>query len=155
MVTELTSRGLWAMDTDEIADWVDDSGMPARAPAPMTATWLASHRWVWTRAAFERAIHMAGTATAFFCGIAVNQRDMLDLFDRVFLLALDEQTQIDRLDAASNADRNAAQRAEIIDGRPVFEAQMRDAGAVVLDGRQPTPVLTTAILRAVDERPPT
>lgn len=152
MVAELSRRGLWAMDTDEIAAWVDDSGLPTaeQPPNDMTAQWLASHNWAWSRAAFERAIEAAPTAgPMFFCGIAVNQWDMLDLFDLVFLLTLDEQTQIDRLDAVSNAGRNAAQRAEIIDGRPVFEEQMRRAGAVVLDGRQPTSMLTDTIVTAV------
>jgi dephospho-CoA kinase len=149
MVAELTRRGLLAIDTDDIAAWVDDSGRTAQQPVPMTAAWLASHHWVWTRSAIERAVATARTSPVFFCGIAVNQREMLDVFDRVFVLTLDEQTQIDRLDTPDNADRNAAQRAEIIDGRPVFEEQMRAAGAVVLDGRQPTAVLATTILLAV------
>jgi hypothetical protein len=54
----------------------------------------------------------------------VNQREMLDCFDLVFLLSLDDRTQIDRLDTASNAHRNEAQRAQIIRGRPVFEQEM-------------------------------
>jgi dephospho-CoA kinase len=152
MVAELTRRGLRAMDTDEIAGWVDDSGRPAQQPRHLTATWLASHRWVWVRAAFEQAIRTSRTAPVFFCGIATNQLDMLDLFDLVFLLTLDDQTQIDRLNTASNADRNAAQRAQIIEGRPVFEEEMRHAGAVVLDGRQPISTLATAVLRTVSER---
>lgn len=39
------------------------------------------------------------------CGIAVNQREMLDCFDLVFLLTLDDTTQLARLDTASNAHR--------------------------------------------------
>jgi thymidylate kinase len=78
----------------------------------------------------------------------VNQREMLDCFDLVFLLSLDDRTQIDRLDTASNAHRNEAQRAQIIRGRPVFE-EMRAAGAVVLDGRQPTSRILDRILREV------
>jgi dephospho-CoA kinase len=152
MVAELAHRGLLAIDTDDIAGWVDDSVRPAEQPPDITSTWLASHQWVWTRDALQGAIHEANTSPVFFCGIAVNQRDLLDLFDLVFLLTLDEQTQIDRLDTASNADRNAAQRAEIIDGRPVFEEQMRTAGAVVLDGRQSTSLLADAVLRVVSER---
>lgn len=156
MVAELTRRGLLAIDTDDIADWVDDWVRSAQPPpGPMTATWLASHQWVWTRAAIEHAISAAHTLPVFFCGIAVNQRDMLNVFDRVFLLTLDEQTQIDRLDAPSNANRNAAQRAEIIDGRPIFEEQMRSAGAVVLDGRQPTATLADAIVRVIRHDPGT
>lgn len=57
----------------------------------MTATWLASHHWVWTRAAFEHIISKADVAPIFICGIAVNQLDMLDLFDVVFLLTLDDR----------------------------------------------------------------
>jgi hypothetical protein len=79
----------------------------------------------------------------------VNQREMLDCFDLVFLLSLDDRTQIDRLDTASNAHRNEAQRAQIIRGRPVFEQEMRAAGAVVLDGRQPTSRIVDRILREV------
>ena len=79
----------------------------------------------------------------------MNQREVLDCFDLVFLLSLDDRTQIDRLDTASNAHRNEAQRAQIIRGRPVFEQEMRAAGAVVLDGRQPTSRIVDRILREV------
>jgi len=68
----------------------------------------------------------------------MNQRDMFDLFTTVFLLAIDHETQLRRLDTPDNADRNAAQRAQILEGRPTFEREMRAAGAVVLDGSRPT-----------------
>ena len=80
---------------------------------------------------------------------AGNQREMLDLFESVFQLSLDDATQRERLDAASNAHRGEAQRVQIIRGRPVFEQEMRSAGAVVLDGRRPTPDLATRILSEV------
>ena len=56
----------------------------------------------------------------------MNQRDMFDLFTMVFLLSIDHETQLKRLDTPDNADRNAAQRAQILEGRPTFER--RDAG---------------------------
>jgi hypothetical protein len=89
---------------------------------------------------------VAATRPNFVCGIAVNQRELLDLFDLVVLLTLDHETQIERLDAPSNAHRTAALRAQILDGRPVFEAQMRAAGAIELDGRLPIPILATRVL---------
>lgn len=46
----------------------------------------------------------------------------------------------------SNADRNEAQ---IILGRPVFEQEMRSAGAVVLDGRLPIPSVVDRILHDI------
>jgi hypothetical protein len=49
----------------------------------------------------------------------------------------------------SNAHRNAAQRAQIIRGRPVFEQEMRAAGALMLDGRQPTSRIVDRILHEI------
>jgi hypothetical protein len=152
LVEELSRRGSRAVDTDEIAGWVDRSGRPARQPRQITSSWLAAHEWVWTRDAFERAIESGGTEDVFFCGIARNQLLMLELFDAVFLLSLDDLTQVERLDAPSNASRNAAQRDEIIKGRAVFEAEMREAGATVLDGRRPTASVAAEVLAIAAER---
>ena len=77
----------------------------------------------------------------------MNQRDMFDLFTTVFLLSIDHETQLRRLDTPDNADRNQAQRTQILDGRATFERQMREAGAVVLDGSLPTGELADAVTR--------
>jgi shikimate kinase len=148
---ELARRGFPALDTDEIAGWETATGVSVGQPDHATDEWLREHRWVWRRSRLEAAIAARTTAgqPVFLCGIAVNQRQMLDCFERVFLLSLDDRTQLDRLDTASNAHRNAAQRAQIIRGRPVFEQEMRSAGAVVLDGRQPTARLVGRILQEV------
>jgi hypothetical protein len=152
MVGELTRLGYLAVDTDlAIARWETESGVVVEQPEQPTDGWLLSHRWVWNRQRLERAIHAQDRLVdhAFFCGIAMNQRDMLDLFEGVFLLALDHNTQVARLNTPSNAHRNAAVRGQILDGRPVFEQEMREAGAVILDGGQPTTVLASRILQIV------
>jgi shikimate kinase len=148
---ELTRRGFAALDTDETAGWEDPEGHPADQPDHPTDEWLHQHRWVWRRTRLEDAIQARPTTVdpVFACGIAVNQREMLDCFELVFLLTLDDATQVDRLDTASNVHRNAAQRAQIIRGRPVFEQEMRTAGALVLDGRQPTSATVDRILHEV------
>ena len=131
---ELTRRGHTALDTDEIAGWETAEGRAVGQPHHPTDEWLRKHRWVWRRSRLEDAIRVREAAgrPVFLCGTAVNQREMLDCFDLVFLLSLDDTTQLDRLDTASNAHRNAAQRAQIVRGRPVFEEEMRAAGALVL-----------------------
>ncbi len=73
----------------------------------------------------------------------MNQRDLLDIFEHVFLLSLDQETQIDR--PAASGDRDAESQAQVIDGLSVFQDEMTAAGAVVLDGRLPTSVLTAQI----------
>jgi dephospho-CoA kinase len=151
---ELSRRGLIAVDADETAHWETTSGVPVSQPEHASDEWLLGHRWVWSRPRIEDLIrpHVAAGRHIFLCGIAMNQRDMLDLFTRVFLLSIDHETQLARLRTPANADRNAAQRAQILEGRATFERQMRAAGAVVLDGSQPTSDLASRIHDEVSDQ---
>lgn len=87
------------------------------------------------------------TPGLFVCGIAINQREMLDLFEQVFLLSIDAETQLERLEAAG--DREPALWQPIIDGRPVFEDEMRAVGAKALGGRRAPSDLAAEIVQAV------
>jgi energy-coupling factor transporter ATP-binding protein EcfA2 len=131
MVTELTRLGYAAVDADlEVAGW--ESGPAGR-------------RWVWDRSLLEMVIQGHVQARPLFvCGIAMNQRDMLDLFDHVFLLSLDLRTQVDRL--AASGDRDPALWKPILEGLPVFEREMRAVGATVLDARLPASVLAAQVI---------
>ena len=154
LAVELARRGCAVIDGDDLAEWQTVSGMPAVQPVPRPEEWWRAHRWVWARSRIETAIrqHASSTRHLFVCGIATNQRDLLDLFDVIFLLTLDHRTQVARLDAPSNAGRPAPERRQILAGRPVFEAQMRATGATALDGRQPTRILADHILNAIASR---
>lgn len=156
LARELSRLGNAALDADDIAHWETTDGVAVASPAEVTHEWLQGHRWVWGRSRVAAVIaeHHPAQDNLFLCGIAMDQKELFDLIDVVFLLSIDEYTQVLRLDAPSNADRNAAQRRQIIDGRPVFEQQMRAAGAVVLDGSEPTPVLAAQVLAEVERRSP-
>jgi len=151
VATELTRLGYTAVDADDLAGWETVAGQKVEQPAHATVEWLLSHRWVWTRTRVEGVVREATAygGPVFICGIAINQRDMLDLFDGVFLLSIDHETQVQRLDAPSNSERGPALRAQILDGRPVFEQEMKSLGAVVLDGRERTAVVAARILQHV------
>ena len=148
---ELSRRGLIAIDADDTAHWETTAGEPASQPGHASDEWLLGHRWVWSRQRIEDVIrpHAGAGRDVFLCGIAMNQRDMFDLFTTVFLLSIDHETQLSRLDTADNADRNHAQRTQILDGRATFEREMRAAGAVVLDGSRPATELAGRILDEV------
>jgi hypothetical protein len=98
---------------------------------------------VWNRARLEMVL--AGHDRAVFvCGIARNQDELLNLFDRVLLLHVDVPAQQARLaarDALHRPGRSQADRPEIREGRAVFEAQMLRPGAIVLGGTAPTAVI--------------
>jgi len=129
LAAELTRLGLHVMDADcEIARW--EHGPDGR-------------RWTWDRDRLEQAIRL--TPGLIVCGIAINMRDMLDLFDHIFLLSIDTATQIERLEFAGDRDPTLWQ--PIIDGRPVFEEEIKAVGATMLDGRRAATDLATQILK--------
>ena len=154
LARELSRRGWAALDADDIAHYETTAGLPAHPPQELTYDWLQAHRWVWGRTQVMAAIaqHTPDGGHFFLCGIAMDQEELLDLVDVVFLLSIDARTQVHRLNAPSNADRNADQRRQIIEGRPAFEQRMRACGAVVLDGRDPTPALAARIVQEVCQR---
>ncbi len=149
LAAELSRRGLVAIDTDDLAFWEGSSGLPVEKPPDADDGWLLAHRWVWSRARIEEAAAAAsdgGSGPMFFCGIGRNQDQMLDLFEQVFLLRIDEDTQIARLARATSPLRTEAVRRQIREGRPVFEAHMLARGAIPLDGTASPAVLADSLL---------
>jgi hypothetical protein len=151
LAVELVRRGVAAIDPDddpELAHWEDAAGRRVSGPPRPDGDWLGSHRWVWSRSRLQEIL-ARGARAVFVCGIARNQDELWDLFDRVFLLRIDEGTQEARLaahDALHPPGRSEAGRQEIRQGRAVFEAQMLEVGAVPLDGTAPTPVIASELL---------
>jgi hypothetical protein len=154
LAAELVRRGLRAIDPDHdpgLSFWRDDAGHRvdlADGPPRPDEQWLRSHRWVWSRPRLQQILAAPG-GPVFVCGIATNAGQLLDLFDRVFLLHIDAPTQEARLaahDAAHPPGRSEAGRREIRDGRPVFEAQLLRHGAIPLDATRPTPEVAAALL---------
>jgi hypothetical protein len=151
LARELIRRGVMAIDPDddpELAHWEDAAGHEVTGPARPDGQWLRSHRWVWNRYRIEAVLSVHNRAV-FVCGIARNQDDLWDLFDRVFLLRIDGSTQEARLaahDAQHPPGRSEAGRREIRKGRAVFEAQMLRAGAIALDGTAQTAIVADELI---------
>ena len=155
LAAELSRQGFSAMDADDIAGWQTGEGVAITPPPRPSDEWLLSHRWAWSRRRLQEAITELARdgQPVFVCGIAMNQREMLDLFELVFLLSRDEATQLQRLYERSKGGRDQAQRRQIIEGRTIFEQEMRSLGAIVLDGRLPPGVLAARILQEIRCRP--
>jgi hypothetical protein len=139
LARELARRGFVAVDPDddpELAHWQDGAGNQADGPQRPDDAWLRSHRWVWSRPRMEE-VQAGQEGAVFVCGIARNQDELLDLFERVFLLQIDAPTQEARLaghDARHPPGRSQAGWQEIRDGRAAFDAKMLRLGAITLDG---------------------
>ena len=154
LAAELARRGLVAIDPDydsELAYWEDDAGtrvLKADGPAQPGEHWLRTHHWVWSRSRLQGLVREA-RVPVFVCGIALNIDQVVDLFERIFLLRIDADTQEQRLlayDARNRPGRNEAGRQQIREGRPSFEAQMLELGAIALDGTAPTSTVADQLI---------
>lgn len=146
IAAELRRRGYFSLDPDydrTLSYWEGPDGRRitldevTHDPSP---DWLRSFRWVWNRSRMQEILR-AEAGPAFVCGIALNIEEVMDLFDAVFLLEIDGATQEQRLDAHDQLHppgRTEPERRQIRDGRPVFQAQLRALGAIIVDGTAAT-----------------
>ena len=156
LAAELSRRGHVAVDADDLASWEDSSGVPVEPPSQVDEAWQLAHRWVWNRGRLEAALAAAGDTPGlqFVCGIAVNQDEMLDLFERVFVLVIEAGAQDIRLARARSPQRTEGVKQQIREGRPVFQARMLATGAVPLDATASTASLADTVLAVVySDRP--
>src|SRR5947209_18013368 len=139
---ELARRGVSTVDPDydpELSYWEDEAGhmvLLKDGPEAPSEEWLRSHRWVWSGPRLQQILRRQ-EGSLFVCGIALNIDEVLDLFDAMFLLRIDDGTQEARLaahDALHPPGRSEAGRQQIRAGRAVFEEQMLDLGAIPIDG---------------------
>jgi broad-specificity NMP kinase len=128
LAAELARRGLRALDADDLASWEDAAGRRVDRPIDAPAGWELDHQWVWSRDRLESAV---AAGAVYVCGIARNLASMLDLFDRVFLLMIDAETQEARL---TTPDRSDTARQQTREGRDGFQKAMLALGAIPLDG---------------------
>jgi hypothetical protein len=157
LAAELARRGLIAIDPDydaKLSYSVDDTGartLKSEGPAQPDEQWLQTHHWVWSRSRLQELL-TEHEELLFVCGIALNIHEVVDLFERIFLLRIDADTQEQRLlayDTMNPPGRNEAMRQQIRQGRPIFEEQMVELGAVALDGTAPTSRVADQLLGLV------
>ena len=160
VAAELARRGLVAIDPDydaKLSYWEDDAGtytLKAEGPAQPDEQWLRTHHWVWSRARLQELLTQS-EVPVFVCGIALNIHQVVDLFERIFVLRIDADTQEQRLlahDKGNPPGRSEAGRQQIRDGRPAFEAQMLELGAIALDGTAPAATVADQLLAFVSRQ---
>lgn len=130
----LRSQGIYALDADVVpglAAWMNSAGEivgdGSLRPSPEL---LSTCFWGWARPRVEEVVRELGE-DGVLLGIAVNQWDSTDLFDRLVLLELDAETRRERV-----ASRDARFREQIDAGLPIMQAQMIARGAHRIDARQ-------------------
>lgn len=153
----LKSAGQLAFDADweGYSHWVDPAGggVVADPPYPVPAGWLDRFAWKIDRAKVEALAARTRDETAFLCGSAENEEEVLDLFDLVVCLVIDNETLLNRLQTrTTNAfGQHSEELAAALQWNDGEEATYRALGATIIDGSQPVADIAAAILATAAE----
>ena len=130
VATELLQRGYYAIDADT------------------AITRNTSNGWIWDKDRLQQAFLNSDDRDVFICGSATNHAEYIHLFDRVFILHIDNTTMHHRLTTRTNnhfgKDPNLLAK-QLRHSVGVKEYSM-NRGRVVIDATQPITTVVDMIL---------
>jgi len=112
--------------------------------------WLRCHRWQWIDEQLDQALKECDERSLVICGAAYNMADHLPRFDLLILLQIDATTMARRLAAPGRNNDWGKVGATLewsFDLRRRQEAELVEAGAWRVDGRQPVEHVVAEITR--------
>ncbi len=113
-----------------------------------TPDWRAQHTWKMSREKLEELKKNAGMKDVFICGVASNEEEYIDLFDKVFALMLDEETLKHRITNRTNNDfgKSEHEMKTLLEWQANTAEYYRKIGAKVIDARKPLQAVMDEIL---------
>lgn len=149
----LRNRGHQAIETDYehyIAYWEHvTTGQRVLMPEPIPTDWFATHHWKWDADTLGAVLERF-EGTVFVCGDSRNKADAFELFDKMFVLRLDDAALIERLTRRTNNPYGKApeEREWAVADNAATVDQLVRAGATVIDAALPVDNLVDNILAA-------
>jgi broad-specificity NMP kinase len=151
---ELTRRGFLAYDTDEheIAQWTNKvTGKVTRLvdSTDRTPEFIAQNDWIADPQRVRQLAAEGEEHTVFLCGSVGNDGEVMQFFDQVFLLTIDEITMRRRLLARTAHDfgTKTHELNLLLAWLETIDEQYLRYGAIVIDATKPPPVVVDEILR--------
>lgn len=154
--TELKKRGYETQEGDDgLSDFYDNgTGEVARRPvdvAERTIEWRSKHTWKMSR---DKLLHLKANSngkTAFVCGVASNEDEYLDVFDKIFALTVDIDTLKQRIN--DRDDHSFGKLPNEMDIILEWQQGVRDhyhkVGAQVIDATKPLNVVVDEIVACI------
>lgn len=114
-----------------------------------TPEWRSQHTWKIDRKTVERLKREAKNKPLYLCALTKNEPEILDLFDKIIVLELDEATMRKRLAKRTDNDigRAEGEIEAILDQIKVKEEQyLHQENVVKLDARRPVKAVVDDII---------
>ncbi|GAA2230990.1 AAA family ATPase [Streptomyces indiaensis] len=153
----LRARGHIALDADEdgFSGWIDRVNGEAVTdpPYPVPRGWLDRYGWEIVRERVMTLAEESRSRIAFLCGSAENEADLLDLFDVIVCLVIDEDTLRHRLATRTTNPfgRHPEELAAALMWNPRMRAMYERRGATIIDATKPLPEVVDSVIQSVQE----
>ncbi|OGL36476.1 hypothetical protein A3A68_01355 [Candidatus Saccharibacteria bacterium RIFCSPLOWO2_01_FULL_48_13] len=146
---KLQKMNLMVYDSDGVEGltrWENSKGLPVKAPKRPPKEWFSNNFWNWNKDKLGTLLSAGGDV--YICGIASNQDRFYALFDKVFVLVIDQVTMLHRLNTRTENSfgRYPEQQASIIEWHKDFEKSAIKMGAVAIDATRPQDKVVAEIL---------
>jgi hypothetical protein len=132
--------------------WVDRTSgrVVVDPPYPAPQGWLDRFGWRIDRAQVEALATSTGDRTTFLCGAVENEEEVLDLFDLVVCLVIDDEPLRHRLltRTTNPFGKHPKEMAAALGHNGAVEPTCRRLGAKIVDGRRPLEEVADVILTA-------
>ncbi|MSU60426.1 MAG: hypothetical protein EXS52_00735 [Candidatus Staskawiczbacteria bacterium] len=155
IVEELIKRGIFAFDIDfaeGLCAWRNKkTNEEIIGDVEYTTEWLEAHDWI-CNAEKLKEILKQGKEMIVAAGIAANQAEYLDLFDKVFLLQCSEKTFLDRM-ANRKGDnefgKSEVERQYVLSFHKDFEQKLITRGAIIVNAEESIDVVVNNIISKI------
>ncbi len=153
---ELKARSYEAYDTDDdgLAKWQNNETGYIHPKSSVkqesrTDDFLHSHSWNVSRQDVIKLAERAKDKPIFLCGVADNAHELLDLFSKVFALAIDGDTLKHRLETrtGNNWGKQPHELQWSLKQQESKNKAYRNAGFTIIDAAQPVRKVVDGILK--------
>lgn len=152
---ELIKRGYVALDskiTKGIFHFADREGKPAPDFRPRDEDWSDKYKWVLNIPLLKKLLEQhKGEEAVFLCGRG-NIRQHWQLAEKVFLLKVDADTMMHRLnrtDRDNDFAKDKETQSQLLDNLEFVQHTLTRAGAINIDAQQPVEIVVDAILEDI------
>ncbi|MEW2615812.1 hypothetical protein AB0937_37755 [Streptomyces sp. NPDC047880] len=153
----LRARGYVALDADEdgFSGWIDRANgeVVTDPPYPVPRGWLDRYGWEIVRERVMSLAEESRSRIAFLCGSAENEADVLDLFDVIVCLVIDEDVLRHR--RATRTTNPFGQHPEELAAALMWNPRMRAIyerrGETIIDATEPVTEVVDSVIQSVQE----
>lgn len=138
VLEKLAEMGFLVIDIDSVdglCKWVNNNTLQEEKwKHGMTNEWYKNHKYICDKEKLTNLLNVYKN-TVFVAGLPSNRRELLDLFDKVFLLQCREETFIKRIKERTSHDfgKHILEQENILSWYKDFEADMLKRGAVTIN----------------------